>query len=258
MGQTIQSLERGLRILDILGRAATPLGLNEIAAQFSINRSSVFRLISTLVQCGYVTQDPENRQYSLGIKLLELSSGLTSFAQIEARLRPVLKQLQRETGQNAHLGVFDKNDMVFLAVEQPLGHLSLTIGVGNREPALYTALGRAILAFLPKDQLEDFLSRASFQAHTPKSLVHRDEVIQVLDDIRQSGLAVDDEEYRSGISCFSAPVFDGTGQVVYAIGISGLRDMVSPREELISNAVGRSGVQASQLLGFKGSHPWKG
>ena len=257
MAQTIQSLERGLKILDILGAAGAPLHLNEIAAHFSLNRSSVFRLVTTLVQAGYVIQDAQTRQYSLGLRVLELSSGFNTFSQVETRLRPVLKQLRDTTGQNAHLGIMDGADVVFLAVEQPLGHLSLTIGLGTREPLAHTALGRAILAFLPEPEKNTTLDQTEFTPYTEKSVTSRQELEKILEQIAHTGLAEDDEEFHSGIHCLAAPIFDQSGNVAFSLGISGLCRPILSDKAVCCKAVLDAGSQASRLLGFRKTHPAK-
>jgi IclR family transcriptional regulator, KDG regulon repressor len=250
MAATIQSLERGLVILDILGKSGKPLVLNEIAEHFSLDRSSVFRLVATLVKTGFVIQNEETKQYSLGYKILQLSVGLNNNSYSVDLLRPVIRKVYNQTNQNSHLAVLDGNQVVFLAVEQPREHLSLHVSVGTREPAVVTALGKSLLAFLPEDELKKTLTGVKYEQHTPRSVSNNSQLKKDLKEIRKIRLAFDDEEYRSGIVCFAAPVFNHVGEVVYSLGISGLRDVIKPEKKRFGDIVKKAASEASELLGF--------
>ena len=251
MAKTIQSLERGLHILNIIGNSEKPLLLNEIAEHFPIDRSSVFRLISTLVQNDYVAQDPVTKSYSLGYRVVELSGVFSRFSHIESLIRPVMQQVIDSTGQNTHLALLDGDEVVFLAVEQPRDHLSLNISVGIREPALVTALGRSLLAFSdPKDRAA-LIKGAQFKPYTDKSILSSQALETALEKTRQDFLAVDDEEYRSGIVCIAAPVFNHNGQARYSIGISGLKALIDPCAKEFENVVRQAGKTASERLGYR-------
>ena len=249
---TIQSLERGLKILDILGQTGKPMLLGEIAAHFPIDRSSVFRLVSTLVKCGYVVQDPSTKKYAIGFRVLALSGAVSSQARLDDLARPVMARIVAQTGQNTHLAILDGADVVFVAVDQPRSSVTLNITVGTREPAWVTALGKALMAFMPAAERRDLLSGIVFQKYTPKSVTTAAELEENLDSVRQDRLAVDDEEYRTGIVCFSAPVFDHLGQAGYAIGISGLRDAIEPHREKYMAIVREAGLELSGQFGFAG------
>ncbi len=250
MGTTIQSLERGLTILEILGNAGRPMVLNEIAEHFSLDRSSVFRLVATLVKSGFVIQDAETKQYSLGYKILQLSAALNSHSYVVDLLRPVIRTVQNQTNQNSHLAILDGDQVVFLAVEQPREHLSLHVSVGTREPSVVTALGKSLLAFLDEEELAKTLKNVRFEQYTPKSVMSASRLKKDLKAIRKSRLAFDDEEYRPGIVCFAAPVFDQKGEVLYSLGISGLREVIKPDQTRFGEIVKRAAEDASRLLGY--------
>lgn len=251
MAATIQSLDRGLKILDILGKAGRPLTLNELAEHFSIDRSSVFRLVNTLVQNSFVIQHADTKQYSIGYKVLELSGALWDSAYIEDLIRPVMRRVLALTGQNTHLAVLDKTEVIFLAVERPRDHFALNISVGAREPAVVTALGRSLLAFLQEGELEKLLEGFTFRAYTQKSVTSLKQLKKVLSRVHAEQIAFDDEEYRPGIVCLAAPVFNHSRTVRYSIGISGLRETIHPRLEEYRSILKQAGTDASQLMGYK-------
>jgi len=249
LGKTIQSLERGLVILNIMGKAKKPLLLNEIAEHFDIDRSSVFRLVSTLVKNRYVNQNPDTKQYTLGNRILELSGAFSDSSYIESLIRPVLKSVLLKTQQNTHLAILDGQEVVFLAVEQPNDPITLNISVGTREPSIATALGKSLLAFLEPQKLDSFLAGTNLIQYTPKSIKTIAGLKKELAKVRKNRLAFDNEEYRSGINCFAAPIFNHQNNVPYSIGISGLRDIVKPHIEEYGEIVRLAGIEASELLG---------
>ena len=247
---TIQSLERGLKILDILGKAGEPLLLGEIAGHFSIDRSSVYRLVGTLAKCGYVLQDPATKRYSIGFRILALSGAVSRQSHLDERVRPVMADIVARTGQNTHLAILDGTEVVFIAVDQPKSAVTLNITVGTREPASVTALGKSLIAFMPAADREGFLSAIEFKPYTPKSITTATAAQRDLERVRRDRLAVDDEEYRPGIVCLAAPVFDHLKQVRYAIGISGLRDAIKPHENTYRRIIREAGAHLSAQLGF--------
>lgn len=246
---TIQSLERGLEILSIIARTGSPMSLNDIAAQFTIDRSSVFRLINTLVKKGFVQQDEETKRYTLGYKVLELSGFFNEHSNIERLIRPILKRVVAATHQNTHLAVLDHSEVVFLAVEQPRDRITLNLSVGNREPTIATALGKAMLAFMDDGELDDILSKARFIKYTDNTIETPEKLMEVLKHARINRVAYDNEEYKPGIVCVAAPVLDHRKHALYSIGISGPRDLIQPHWEEYSKIVKDAGLEASALLG---------
>lgn len=249
MAQTIQSLDRGLKILEILGKSERPLSLNEITEYFDIDRSSIFRLLGTLVAHNFVYQDPETKKYILGFKIMELSGAFGEQTKIETFLRPVLKHICERTHQNTHLAMLHGKDVVFIAVEQPRSSLSMHISVGTREPAFPTALGKVLLAFMPQAEKEMLLRNVKLQKYTKKTITSIGAYKKHLDDIGNNKYAIDNEEYRLGVVCIAAPVFNHRGMVEYSIGISGSREQVCPKLDEYISIVKDAGAEASRLLG---------
>lgn len=250
MGNTIQSLERGLKILDIIGKSDRPLSLNDIAENFSIDRTSVFRLLSTLVKNKYVIQIPETKKYSLGYRVLELSGAVSNFSYIERLIRPIMRKIIIQTRLNTHLAILDEDEVVFLAIEQPTDPVSLNISVGTREPAVVTALGRSLLAFETPEVLDKKLSEITFKRYTKKSIRSSTALKNILTKVKSDLLAFDNEEYHMGIMCFAAPVFNHYKQAKYAIGISGLREAIEPNIKQYGDLIRQAGKEASLLLGY--------
>ncbi len=250
MGATIHSLERGLEIVGVIARAGRPLSLTEISESFSIDRSSVFRLLSTLAKHNFVLQDPDTKRYSLGFRMLEYAGLYGEQSHVESLIRPIMRRVLASTRQNTHLAILDGAEVVFIAVEQPRESISLNLSVGMREPATVTALGRALLAFGDADIVAGSLAASEYRKYTDKSPRSAKEVMRSLDPVRARRLAVDDEEYKKGIVCFASPVLNHRKQALFSIGISGPADLIRPHTDDFGEIVRQAGIDASLLLGY--------
>lgn len=250
MAQTIQSLDRGLKILEILGKSNKPLSLNEITEHFDIDRSSIFRLLGTLIANNFVHQDPDTKKYMLGFKIMELSGAFGEQTKIETFLRPVLKYVCEKTQQNTHLAMLHGQEVVFIAVEQPRSSLSMHISVGTREPAYATALGKVLIAFMPHREKELLLRNIKLQKYTSRTITSIEAYKKHLDTIVHNKYAIDNEEYRLGVVCIAAPVINHQGVVDYSIGISGSREQICPKLDEYISVVKDAGAEASRLLGM--------
>ncbi len=249
----IQSLDRGLKILQILGRSSKALSLNDIAREFEIDRSSVYRLISTLVKNNFVKQDPETKKYRIGFKVLELAGTFNEQTHIESVLRPIMNRICEETKQNTHLAIMDGHEVVFIAVDQPREHISVNIQVGTREPVAPTALGKALISFQHENVLNEFLDSVKLEKYTEYSITSRDEYRENIQLIQQTRLAVDNEEFKPGIICFAAPILNNRNEAQFSIGISGPGDLIKPSYDAFSEIIREAGLEASRLLGSAGT-----
>lgn len=250
MGSTIQSLERGLDIIGVIARAGRPMSLTEISESFTIDRSSVFRLLSTLAKHSFVLQDPDTKRYSLGFRMLEYAGLYGEQSNVEGLIRPIMRRVLASTKQNTHLAILDGPEVVFIAVEQPKESISLNLSVGMREPSTVTALGRALLAFSDSDIVESALSAADYRKYTDRSPRSAKEVMRSLDVVKARRLAVDDGEYKKGIICYASPVLNHRKRAVFSIGISGPADLIKPFADSFAEIVRGAGIEASLLLGY--------
>ena len=173
------------------------------AADFYVplDTRSSFRLISTLVKNEFVVQHPETKRYSPGYHILEISGAFNTFSYTENLIQHLMKRIQAATNQNTHLAVIDGSEVLSLAVEQPRDHLSLNLSAGTREPGVVTALGKDILAFMPAEEVKSILTKFKYKKYTNKSVGSAAELKKNLEQVRRGYLAVDNEEYRSGIIC---------------------------------------------------------
>lgn len=217
----VKSVSRALDIVTLVGEKKGGLGVTEIANQIDINKSSVYRILSTLVQYGYVEQDEETSRYKLGYKFLEVSSKLLDSIDIRKEALPYLQQLENETNEVIHLVVYDQGEVVYIEKLDGNEALRMHSKVGKRAPMHCTSVGKAILAHLPDEVVLDVLKRKGMPAHTSHTITNEEQFLEELKQVRERGYALDLQENEYGITCISVPLFDHTGKVIAAMSISG-------------------------------------
>nr|WP_249365707.1 IclR family transcriptional regulator [Cytobacillus citreus] len=217
----VKSVGRALDIIMLVSMKKGGLGVTEIANQIDINKSSVYRILSTLVQYGYVEQDKETGRYKLGYKFLEVSSRLLEFIDLREEAKPFLKELENETNEVIHLVVYDQGEVVYIEKLDGSETLRMHSKVGKRAPMHCTSVGKAILAHLPTIVVTEILERKGLPVHTDKTITDKEMFIQELNHVRKNGYALDLEENEYGITCIAVPIFDHLGKVVAAVSISG-------------------------------------
>ncbi len=211
----IQSLARGLKILALLADAPSGGSITEAAEELGVDKGSASRLMNTLVKYGYAEKDPISRRFHLGPQVVNLSRSLLTRMPLRDVVKPFLRELMIATGECAHVGVLSQGKVLYIDQVESPASLRVNAEVGFMAPLHCTALGKVLLAFgrLP---LPEKLER-----HTDATLVTRDSLRRQLEEVREQGFAVDDEEFDPGVRCIAAPVFDYRGKVIGSIGVSG-------------------------------------
>lgn len=209
-----------LRILETLDRSATGLQLAQIAELTRLNKSTAYRFLAHLENEDYLFRD-EHGAYVFGPKLARLGTGVAYHAMLRGMSRPVLLSVAEGTQETANLGILDGRDVLYLDVVESSHTFRMASQPGMRRPVNCTALGKAILAFLPEREREDLFPMLRFERLTPRTIPNLARLRRELKRIAQTGYALDDEESCLGARCAAAPILDGTGRVAAAISVSG-------------------------------------
>jgi len=246
------TVKKALSILYVLAEEKEALGLAELAKKLGLNRSTAYRLVLALTEGGFVKQDPATQKYALGLKIVELAGDILNKMEIREVARPYLKRLMELSGETAHLGILEKGQIVFIDKIDGPEVVRFFTHLGKRFPAYVTSIGKAILAYLPKEDLENVLKLQSFQAHTPNTIVNKQDFRDHLNLVRSKGYAIDHEENRLTVCCIGAPIFDATGKAVAAISISGpsFRLNIKRMKEL-SEPLKSTALKISKNLGYQ-------
>lgn len=213
--RVVQTLQRGLAILDYLAAAGGPVRMSDVAAQFDIDKANATRLLQTLYECGYAER-ADGRRYVLGDKMLgDSGRQLEGVIALRERTHSLLEGLVEASGECAHMAVLVADKVWYIDKISSPHPLRVDHPVGALSPLHCTALGKAFLSFSPK-QVTGALPR-----YTARTLVDQDQLERELTVSRQRGYTNDDEEFSPGVRCVAAPVFDQRGRMVAAVGLSG-------------------------------------
>ena len=217
----VQSLGRAFSILEEVARHREGIGLAELSKLVGLHNSTTFHLAKTMVSLGYMRQERDSKRYRVGRPLFALAASALDEIEMVNLATPVLEDLSRETGESGHFAVRMGDFVVVIARTSGPGAFQLTDRVGVVRPAHCTALGKIILASLRPDQLKRFLERVELKPSTPKSITEPSVLLHEIAEVRRSAIAIDDGEFNAEVRCIAVPVYNFTGDVIGALGISG-------------------------------------
>lgn len=243
------SLERGLDVLELLGERGE-ISLAEVAREVSVSRATAFRVLATLQNRGYVEHIRAERVYRLGsgLRALAAQSDMASVVGLAAQ---AMEQLRASTSETVNLALVRRRRIVYGAILDGIHALRMSATVGEQVPAHAAAIGKAVLASLPQDQLKLFLGPEPYPAFTVHTITRRPALEDELARIRERGFALDQEEVELGAACIAAAILGNDGLPVAALSISGLAARLPDAERpSIGREIRRLCDQISAHLGF--------
>jgi len=248
----IESLARGLDILDLFTPDNSSLSLTEIVASLKQNKSTIFRVLSTLETMGYLERDPTSRRYHPSLKVLQL--GFTAINRLDVRqvARPYLERLARELDETVSLCVLHGTNVIYVDRVRNHSIVGVVIDIGSRVPAHCTTLGKVLLANLASDNLDRFLKNAKLKRYTPNTITEQQALLSELSQIKKNGYAISDGELAVGLRAVGVPIFDNGTKAIAAINVSGSATTISLQrlKKEIVPAVVRTAAQISLALGY--------
>lgn len=249
----IQSVIRALDILEVMDTFGE-LGISEISDKLNLDKSTVYRMLSTLRYKGCVTQNENNHKYSNSLKLWEMGNSVVERLGVRRQAQPFMERLVIESNETVNLAVMDGKHVIYIDKIESTEIIKADLNVGKRLPVYCTGLGKAMLAFMPEEDAKNLIQDETFVKYTRKTVNSPQELFEQLKEIRQKGYSIDDEEYVEGIKCIASPIINYTKVAVAAISIavpifrldSGERD-----EKCLIGLVKAAAMGLSQQLGFK-------
>jgi IclR family transcriptional regulator, acetate operon repressor len=236
----IQSLDRGLAILEAVAASSQPVPLKHLTDLIGIDRSSVFRLANTLRQRRFLANPKDSKDYILGPTAWRLSRRYGR-NMLGTFFHHCLQELTDTLGETSHFTVREGVEVFFIDHQTPTGQVVSVAGqTGEFAPLHCTAHGKALLADHDLDALRDLLGRAPLRGYTRTTVKSLTRLAQVCADVRAEGFAFDDGEYIAEVRCVAAPIRDPQGEIVASVGIS------SPVTRLNSRAVARAATEVKK------------
>ena len=216
----IQSLDRGLAILEAVAASPSPVPLKQLTTLIGIDRSSVFRLANTLRQRRFLTNPKGSKDYILGPSAWRLSRryGRTVLGTF---FHHYLQELSAAVGETSHFAVREGVEVFFIDHHMPVGQMVSVAGqTGEFAPLHCTAHGKALLADCDLPELRELLGRAPLKGFTRTTLKSVARLAEVCAQARVDGFALDEGEYLEEVRCVAAPIRDPEGEIVASVGIS--------------------------------------
>lgn len=247
---SVPPVERALKLLHYIGEGQRARNLSTVSRDLGINRTTLIRLIHTLVEHRMIEEIDDGAGYRLGAGLVSLGAQAIQGRDIAQVCQPILRNLCEATGMSAHLGVLDGRDVIYLGREAPNSHLVSNVRTGSRLPAHASSIGRAILAEYTETQLRQIFSDDTLSQATDKTPQTVEAILGQVRRDKAEGFAWSEGNFEAGIGSCAAAVFDHTGQVVGGINVSGPEARFSDRDPALIDAVTSSAREASRAMGY--------
>lgn len=214
----VRAVERALQILDCFDENHCEMGVSEIAEQVELHKATAHRILTTLLNFGYVERAADGQRYRLGLKLMEMGCKVMHNMDLREVALPYMTQLTQQFDEACDLSVFDRGQVLYIDVLKSSHALTIAASTGQRLPAYCTASGKVFLAHLGPDELSSHLSEP-LKRFTSNTITSREKLLSELKDVKQQGCAYDNEELEVGIQAIAAPVYGRDGNVAAAIGM---------------------------------------
>ncbi len=254
MAPPLSSVEKALKILQTFTAETPELGLTEIARRLRSHKSSVFRILATLLSEGFVEKNPHTHKYRIGLKLIEIAQRSLDGFDWLAEASPFIEKLSREINEIVHLSILDQGEVVYLDKKGDGQGQGLTVSTrkGGRDPAHSCAMGKVLLAGLPPEERKRVLSSMPLVRRTPNTITDRATLERELEKVRKRGYAVDHEESFPGIQCVAAPIQNHQGKVIAAISATvPTPRMTKERMTEITRLVRETARSISERIGMR-------
>ncbi|KUO48807.1 MAG: hypothetical protein APF76_18170 [Desulfitibacter sp. BRH_c19] len=218
--QTVQSIDRGMDILEAFTYEKPELGLMEICHIVGLTKGTVYRIVYTLAERGYISKDPISSKYRLGPKAFEIGSVAMSQMEIRRTANPFLVKLSNITGETVHLVIHDRGEVLYLDKVDSPQSIRMNSFTGQRLPMHATGVGKVLLAYMSEEEVKSICNIKSLLRMTSNTIVSYEKLVQDLAVIKQNGYAFDNEESQEGLRCIAAPIRDYSERVIAAISVS--------------------------------------
>lgn len=217
---TVQALDRGLSLFALVSREGKAT-LTELAATSGMAASSVHRMLETLRIHDLVEFDTDSQTWLIGAEAFRIGHGYTRRTEYLEAARMLMRRLVAQTGETASVAALEGHELVYMSQIETQAPIRAFIPPGTRSPLQATAIGKALLAFMPESNRRAILRARAVPVFTRNTITEVDQLLAQLERIRAVGWAVDDEERYSGMRCLAAPIFNEYGEATAGLSVSG-------------------------------------
>jgi IclR family pca regulon transcriptional regulator len=215
----VQSFARGLAVIRAFNAERPAQTLTDVAAATGLTRAGARRILLTLQTLGYVEAD--GRLFRLTPRILDLGFAYLTSMPFWNVAEPVMEQLSAEVHESCSAAVLDRTEIVYVLRVPTHKIMTINLSIGSRLPAWCTSMGRVLLSSLDDAALDAILDASNLHAHTPRTVTDKNELKQIIAQVRRQGWAINDQELEEGLISISAPIRNRQGRIIAAMNISG-------------------------------------
>ena len=215
----VKSIVKALNIIEELAKNG-PMSISALSANLDMDKATVHRIVNTVREEGFITQDPKSKKYENGIKLFEIGQGVIDKIGLNTIARPYIESLANATGESVSLALIKEDKIVIIDKIESNSTIRVGINIGAALPIYCTGLGKAVLANISEEERSEILKNMKFEPLTENTLTSCGALMPHLEEIKEQGYSMDNEEYVRGLICFGAPIFDHRRGAVAAVSIS--------------------------------------
>jgi DNA-binding IclR family transcriptional regulator len=246
----IASVVKALEIMETFTPEEPSLSLAEISNKLGYPKTTLYTILATLEKKGYIEKG-KNGVYSLGISIIPLTQSVRVNAQLRDRAAPLLRELGNFCGESVYLAIKNNTTCLYIYAIESSHRLLARTAVGERTLMHYTSVGKAILAYLPSEEVEAIAEATGLPSCTENSITDIEMLKIELAKVREAGIASDIAEHEEGLYCLGSPIFNNDGQIIGACSISGTdKNIVGSLLEKYSSGVRYTAQEISRRMGF--------
>ena len=250
---TIKSLDRAMAVLDYLSKQPG-VTLSQVAEDLDQSVATVYRVLVTLAGRGLAELDPETQHWHVGPDAFVIGARYLRRTSVAERARPILRNLMETTGETANLGAPRGPNVLFVGQVECHQPIRAFFPPGTLSPMHASGIGKALLANMPRVSSDRIIGSEELEKFTEYTLTHPEKLKRELEEIRQQGFSIDNEEKNAGMRCIAAPVFDWQGEVVAGLSVSGPTSRITPATiSQLSDVVINATKSLSTALGADGA-----
>jgi|TARA_B100001971_G_scaffold206547_1_gene225475 DNA-binding IclR family transcriptional regulator len=251
MTTTNLGVERALIILKYLSISSQPMGVRGLSREFGYGPAGVQKLMNALVAQGFVIQDANTKRYALGSAVLQTGLAFLGNLQVRRVARPIMEDLAKITGETVLLGVGEDAGIFYIDKVLPSSEIRMDVRLGMRRPYHCTAVGKIILAHQPVGVIDQVRVAGGLDQKTPNTITNPEELAAELEECCQKSYARDCEEFKLGLQCVAAPIYDHDSQLVAAISVAGPAGRIEAELDALIEHVLTKSQEISVSLGYR-------
>ena len=230
--------------------------IGEIARHLELDRSTTYRILLSLEQCGLVEKDQKTGEYSLGLSAFEIGNTYLRRMDFIKISKPIMTELALKVQETVHLAVLSEAEIVYVDKVDSPRTLGVMSKIGQRAPVYCTALGKVLLAFQPESEQSRIIRKIRLTPLTPRTITSKQKLVEELKAIRKQGYSLDHREIEQEVECIGAPIRDHLENVIAALSISGPRRKIdTPMERQYVSQVMEAAALVSSKMGYRGNTP---